>query len=77
MNKVILVKLKKWLANAKEKWTEELLEILWTYWCIPHSTTGKSPYNLTHKTNTLLPVEVGEPKIQRNLTNLCINNECL
>jgi len=34
-NKVILNELKKRLAIAKGRWSEELLEVLWAYRCTP------------------------------------------
>lgn len=30
-SKVNLVELKKWLHNAKGRWVDELLEVLWAY----------------------------------------------
>jgi len=63
-NKVILNELKKRLGLAKDKWTEELLEVLWAYRC-PQSTTQETLYSLTYETKTMIPVEVGEPFLRR------------
>jgi len=76
-NKVILNELKKRIGSAKGKWVEELVEVLWAYRCTPHSATGETSYNLTYDTDAMLPVEVGEPTIRRELHNLKINEECL
>ena len=76
-NKVILNELKKRLGSAKGKWVEELVEVLWAYRCTPHSTTRETPYNLTYGTDAMLPVEVRESTIRRELHNLKINKECL
>jgi len=34
-NKVILVELRKHLDDAKGRWPEDLLEVLWAYKCTP------------------------------------------
>ena len=49
-NKVVLNELKKRLNPVKGKWTEELLEVLWAYWCTPLSTTQETLYRLTYET---------------------------
>jgi len=38
-NKVIVNEFKKRLDPTKGKWTEDLLKVLWAYWCTPQSTT--------------------------------------
>ncbi|XP_068486585.1 uncharacterized protein [Phaseolus vulgaris] len=76
-NKVFLNELNKRLGSAKGKWVEQLVEVLWAYRCTPHSATGETPYNLTYGIDAMLPVEVGEPTIRRELHNLKINEECL
>jgi len=35
VNKAILNELKKRLDPTNGNWTEELLEVLWAYWCTP------------------------------------------
>jgi len=72
-NKILLNELKKSLGTAKERWTEELLEFLWAYRCTPQET----PYNLTYDTKAMIPVEVGEPSIRRQLFDLSLNKESL
>ncbi|XP_027915960.1 uncharacterized protein K02A2.6-like [Vigna unguiculata] len=67
MNKVIVAELKKRLGEAKGAWVDELSQILWAYQCTPHGTTWESPFNLTYGTNAMLPVEVGEPTLRREM----------
>ncbi|XP_068504234.1 uncharacterized protein [Phaseolus vulgaris] len=62
-NKVILNELKKWLGKAKGRWIEELIE--------------ETPYNLTYGTETMIPVEVVEPTIRRQMFDLNLNGESL
>jgi len=76
-NKVLLNELKKRLSTAKGRWTEELPEVLWAYRCTPQSTTQETPYGLTYSTEAIIPVEVGEPFIRRQLFDLSLNKEIL
>ena len=77
-NKVILSQLKKRLGAAKGKWVDELLEVLWVYRCIPQTSTGESPYNLTYGTDAMLPVKIGEATtIRRQLRDLSLNSKCM
>jgi len=72
-----LNELKKRLGTAKGRWTEELLEVLWAYWCTPQTMTQETPYNLTYSTETMILVDVGEPSIRRQLFDLSLNKESL
>ncbi|XP_068479045.1 uncharacterized protein [Phaseolus vulgaris] len=76
-NKVILRQLKKRLGSAKGLWAEKLPEILWAYRCTPQTSTGETPFNLTYETDAMLPVEVNEPTLRRQIEDWNINNECL
>ena len=76
-NKVLLNQLKKRLRTTKGRWTEELIEVLWAYWCTPQTTTQETPYSLTYATEAMIPVEVGEPSIRRQLFDLSLNKESL
>jgi len=76
-NKVLLNKLRERLGTAKGRWTEELPEVLWAYRCTPQSTTQETPYSLTYGTEAMIPVEVGEPSIRRQLFDLSLNKESL
>jgi len=76
-NKVILDQLKRRLGNAKGLRVEKLPEILWAYRCMSQTTTEETPFNLTYGTNTMIPVEINEPTLQRQIEDWNINNECL
>jgi len=76
-NKVILGQLKRRLGAAKGKWADELLEVLWAYRCTPQSSTGETSYNLTYGTDAMLPVEVGETTLHRQLNDLKLDEECM
>ena len=75
--KVIHNELKKRLSPLKDKWTEELLKVLWAYRCTPKTTTQKTPYSLTYNTKAMILVEVGEPFLRRQLFDININQESL
>jgi len=66
-NKVILVELRKRLDNAKGRWLEELVELLWAYKCTPQSATNESPFSLVYGANAMILVEIGEPSLRREL----------
>ena len=60
-NKVILVELCKQLDNAKGRWPEELVKVLWANRCTPQSATNDSPFSLVYGADAMIPVEIGEP----------------
>jgi len=76
-NKVILSQLKRRLGSAKGLWAEKLPEILWAYRCTPQTTTDETPFNLTYGTDAMIPVEVNEPTLQRQIEDWNINNKFL
>jgi len=76
-NKVILNELKKRLGIAKGRWTKELLEVLWAYRCTPQTSTQETPYSMVYGTDAMIPVEVGEPTLRRQLVDMNHNNESL
>jgi len=76
-NKIILGQLKRRLGSAKGLWAEKLPEILWAYRCTPQTSTGKTPFNLTYGTDAMLPIEINEPTLRRQIEDWNINNECL
>ena len=74
-NKVILVELRKRLDNAKGRWPEELVEVLWAYRCTPQSATNESPFSLVYDANAMIPVEIGEPSLHRELYDPVQNHQ--
>ena len=69
--------MKKRLGSAKGLWAEKLPEILWAYRCTPQTSTGETLFNLTYGMDAMLPVEVNEPTLRRQIEDWNINNECL
>jgi len=65
------------LGSAKGLWAEKLPEILWAYRCTPQTSTGETPFNLTYGTDAMLPIEVSEPILRRQIEDWSVNNECL
>ncbi|RDX88255.1 Tf2-6, partial [Mucuna pruriens] len=74
-NKVILKGLRKRLEEAKGKWAEELLQVLWSYHTTPHSTTNETPFRLTFGTEAVIPVEIGESSAHELRANLDLLQE--
>ncbi|XP_014523638.1 uncharacterized protein LOC106779933 [Vigna radiata var. radiata] len=75
VNKTIVAELKRRLGDKKGAWADHLPEVLWAYRCTPHGTTRETPFNLTYGTDAMLPVELGEPSLRRNIENLQINDQ--
>jgi len=61
------VELRKRLDSAKGRWPEELVEVLWAYRCTPQSSTNESPFSLVYGANAMIPDEIGEPTLRREL----------
>ena len=59
VNKVIVSGLKKRLDDAKDKWVEELLHVLWTYRTTPRRFTGETPFSITYGVKAVIPLETG------------------
>nr|KYP36415.1 Transposon Ty3-I Gag-Pol polyprotein [Cajanus cajan] len=76
-NKVILRELKQRLRQAKGQWPDHLPEILWACRCTPQSSTKETPFRLTHSTDTMILVEIGEPSLRRQRFNEGANTETL
>ncbi|XP_068474734.1 uncharacterized protein [Phaseolus vulgaris] len=76
-NKVILSQLKRRLGSAKGLWAEKLHEILWAYRCTSQTSIEETPFNLTYGTDAMLPIEVSEPTLWRQIEDWSVNNECL
>jgi len=76
-NKVILRELKKRLGDAKGRWADELLEVLWAYRCTPQLTTQETPYCLAYGVYAMIPVEIGEPSLRHRLFDARLNEESM
>lgn len=56
-NKIILNLLRKKIKGIKGRWAELLPSILWALRTTPTTTTGQTPYALSHKIEAMLLVE--------------------
>lgn len=50
--------LKKCLDDAKEKWPDELNDVLWEHKTGYKTIIGETPYNLVYGVDTMIPAEV-------------------
>ncbi|XP_075074737.1 uncharacterized protein LOC142162299 [Nicotiana tabacum] len=74
-NKIILNILKKKLEDAKGLWPGLLLEVLWAYRTTPKTSTSETPYSLVYRTDTVIPIEVGEPSLRYSNKSGTSNDE--
>ena len=58
-NRTLLKIIKTRLVEAKGAWPEESPSVLWAYRTTARMPTGETPFNLTYKTEAVIPVEVG------------------
>jgi len=65
------------MRSVKRRWIEELLEALWAYRCTLQSSTKETPFSLTYGSDAMLPVELGEPSLHREIFDLKLNRESL
>uniref|UniRef100_A0A2N9GI24 Integrase catalytic domain-containing protein n=1 Tax=Fagus sylvatica TaxID=28930 RepID=A0A2N9GI24_FAGSY len=63
-NKTILDGIKKRLEDAKGKWVEELLNILWTFRTTPQRSTGETPFSLAYSSEAVIPLEIVLPTLR-------------
>ena len=77
INKVIVNGIKKRLNDAKGKWVEELLHVLWTYRTTPCRLTGETPFSMTYGAEAVIPLETGFPTLKTNSFNLSSNDKLL
>ena len=59
INKVIVSRLKKRLDDAKGRWVEELLHVLWAYRTTLRRSTGETPFSMSYGAETILLIETG------------------
>ena len=77
VNKVIVGGLKKRLDDAKGRWVEELPYVLWTYRTTPCRSTGETPFSMTYKAETVIPLETGFPTLKTSSFCPSSNDELL
>ncbi|XP_009587202.2 uncharacterized protein [Nicotiana tomentosiformis] len=76
-NKIIIQNLKKKLEDAKGKWPDELLGVLWAYQTTMKSIMGEAPFSLAYSSEALISVKVGEPTLRSSRANEETSNEAL
>ncbi|RDX98638.1 hypothetical protein CR513_18410, partial [Mucuna pruriens] len=52
------------LEEAKGRWVEVLLQVLWSYHTTPHSITNETSFCLTFDIKEMISIEIGEPSPQ-------------
>ena len=77
VNKVIVNGLNKRLDDAKGKWVEELLHVLWTYRTTPCRSTRETPFSTTYGAEAVIPLETGFPTLRTSSFNPSDNNGLL
>ena len=60
-NRILLRGIEKRLKESKNRWPEELPNVLWAYRTSPRTSTGETPFKLAYGTEAMLPIEVGSP----------------
>ena len=63
-NKTLITALKKRLEQAKGKWVEELLDVLWAYRTTTGQPTGNTPFALAYDMDAIIPIEISLPTIR-------------
>ena len=66
MNKKIKHNLKTKLKDLKEKWADDLLEVLWAYRITTRSTTRETPFSLTYRYDAMILVELCVGSLRRD-----------
>ena len=77
VNKVIVSGLKKTLDDAKGRWMEELLHILWTYRTTPRKSIGEIPFSMSYGAETVILIETGFPTLRTQMFNPNDNDKLL
>lgn len=61
INNIIKRELKLKLEEQKDKWTDDLPEVLWSYRTTPRGSIDQTPFTLAFGSEAVVPVEVGMP----------------
>ena len=77
VNKVIMNGLKKRPDDAKGRWVEELPHVIWTYRTTPRRSTRKTPFSMTYRVETVIPLEAGFPTLKTSSFYPSSNDELL
>ena len=63
-NRTLLKIIKAKLDEAKGAWSEELPIVLWAYRTMIRTSTGETPFRLTHGTEVVILVKVGVTSVK-------------
>ena len=56
---------------------EELSHVLWTYRTTPRRSTGETPFSMTYRAETVIPLETSFPTLRTSTFTLSNNDELL
>ncbi|XP_038713399.1 uncharacterized protein LOC120007270 [Tripterygium wilfordii] len=70
-------KFQKRLEDAKGKWAEEILGVLWSYRTTAKTPTGETPFSLVYGSEEVIPVEIGLPSARCQWISQSSNDELL
>ena len=77
INKVIVSGFKKRLDDAKGRWVEDLLHILWTYQTTPQRSTGETSFSMSYGAEAVIPIETGFSTLRTQSFNPNDNDKLL
>ena len=69
--------IKTWLEGTKSIWPEELPSILWAYRTTTRTPTGETPFQLTYKSEVVIPAVVGLTSYRMHNHNESKNDEVI
>ena len=65
------------LDDAKGRWVEELLHVLWTYRTTPQRSIGETPFLMSYGAEAVIPIETGFPTLRTQSFNPNDNDKLL
>ena len=77
VNKVIVSGLKKRLDDAKGRWVEELLHVLWAYQTTPRKSTEETPFSMSYGAEAVTLIETGFSTLRTQSFNSSNNDKLL
>ena len=77
VNKVIVSGLKKRLDDAKGRWVEELLHVIWVYRTTHRRLTEETPFSMSYEAEAVIPIKMGFSTLRTQSFNSSNNDELL
>ena len=65
------------LDDAKGRWVEELLHVLWMYRTTPQRSIGETPFLMSYGAEAIIPIETGFPTLRTQSFNPNDNDKLL